>query len=317
MDKTEALKKINESNNINEKIDGYLYLANVLNNTNAMLILGDYYFNTQKVELAIAYYKKAIENKNPQGYTRLGFMYYYSRGVDKDYMEAFKYFSRGALEGDTTAILKLSDMYKSGAYVEKNYGTSVNILDPLFQKGMKDLLDKKFKNNIIFDVAIRYADLFKNGNHFKKNLRKALKYYILAYRGFIINGETQNKNKIDYCLNNINTLKEEITDLVSEYELLDFAFDVPFTFDYKISEDVAILIFNFLNNELFIDYNNLDFKIYKKVIAMFTGIEKYNQVDYDVLRPNDYRIEKKKLRLYDDDSTLMHFEFIDFSLSAE
>lgn len=61
-------------------------------------------------------------------------MYYYGKGIEKDYNEAFKLFSRGSLEGETTSIIKLSDMYKNGYYVEQNYGTSINILDPLFQK---------------------------------------------------------------------------------------------------------------------------------------------------------------------------------------
>ena len=316
MDKNEAIKKINEGKTIEEKIDGALYMANIAKNTSAMIMLGDYYFNTKKIELAIAYYKKAIENKNPLGYTRLGFMYYYGKGIGKDYNEAFKLFSRGALEGETTSVIKLSDMYKNGYYVEQNYGTSVNILDPLFQKGMKDLLNKKYKNNPIFEVALRYADLFLNGYHFKKNLRKALNYYILAYRGFMLQDNSKDHlNKINYCLNNINTLKEELSDLYNDYELLDFAFDRDFTFDYKI-DDNALLIFNFTNNELFIDIKNLTFDVYKQVNVKFSNIEKFNKVDYEVLRPNDYRIEKKKLRLYDDESTLMHFEFENIEMSA-
>lgn len=316
MDKNEAIKKINEGKTIEEKIDGALYMANIAKNTSAMIMLGDYYFNTKKIELAIAYYKKAIENKNPLGYTRLGFMYYYGKCIGKDYNEAFKLFSRGALEGETTSVIKLSDMYKNGYYVEQNYGTSVNILDQLFQKGMKDLLNKKYKNNPIFEVALRYADLFLNGYHFKKNLRKALNYYILAYRGFMLQDNSKDHlNKINYCLNNINTLKEELSDLYNDYELLDFAFDHDFTFDYKI-DDNALLIFNFTNNELFIDIKNLTFDVYKQVNVKFSNIEKFNKVDYEVLRPNDYRIEKKKLRLYDDESTLMHFEFENIEMSA-
>ncbi len=318
MDKNEAIKKINEGKTIDEKVDGALYLANVAKNTSAMIFLGDYYYSAEKTELAIAYYKKAIENKNPLGYTRLGFMYYYGKGVQKDYNEAFKLFSRGALEGETTSIIKLSDMYKYGYYVDQNYGTSANILDPLFQRGMKDLMNKKYKNNPIFEVAIRYADLFLTGNSFKKNHRKALNYYILAYKGFSIQENSRDhENKINYCLNNINKLKEELSDLYSEYELLDFAFDHDFTFDYKVDESSALLIFNFTNNELYIDIKNLDFAVYKKVFVKFSDIEKFNKVDYEVLRPNDYRIEKKKLRLYDDESTLMHFEFNDIEMSAE
>ena len=316
MDKNEAIKKINEGKTVDEKVDGALYMANVEKNTSAMIFLGDYYYQTQKLELAIAYYKKAIEHKNPLGYTRLGFMYYYGKGIVKDYNEAFKLFSRGSLEGETTSIIKLSDMYKNGYYVEQNYGTSVNILDPLFQRGMKDLLNKKYKNNPIFEVALRYADLFLNGFHFKKNHRKALNYYILAYKGFLLQDNSKDHmNKINYCLNNINNLKEELSDLYSDYELLDFAFDHDFTFDYKIDEN-ALLIFNFTNNELYIDIKNLNFDIYKQVCVKFSDIKKFNKVDYDVLRPNDYRIEKKKLRLYDDESTLMHFEFENIEMSA-
>ena len=316
MDKNEAIKKINEGKTVDEKVDGALYMANVEKNTSAMIFLGDYYYQTQKLELAIAYYKKAIEHKNPLGYTRLGFMYYYGKGIEKDYNEAFKLFSRGSLEGETTSIIKLSDMYKNGYYVEQNYGTSVNILDPLFQRGMKDLLNKKYKNNPIFEVALRYADLFLNGFHFKKNHRKALNYYILAYKGFLLQDNSKDHmNKINYCLNNINNLKEELSDLYSDYELLDFAFDHDFTFDYKIDEN-ALLIFNFTSNELYIDIKNLNFDVYKQVCVKFSDINKFNKVDYDVLRPNDYRIEKKKLRLYDDESTLMHFEFENIEMSA-
>ena len=317
MTKENAINLINGNTQIEEKVEGYMYLANEEKNTSAMLILGDYYFSRGDIELSIAYFKKAIEHKNPKGYTRLGFMYYYGKGVKKDYEEAFKYFSRGALEGDTTSILKLSDMYKFGYSVEKNYGTSVNIIDPLFQKGMKELLKENYINNPIFEVSIRFADLFKDGLHFKKNLRKALNYYILAYAGFSMQKNSKDiENKKAYCLKNIEELKKIIPDLTSKYELLDFAFDKDFNFDYKVSETSVDLYFNFINKELFIDIDNLSFRVLKQVIAHFDETEKYNQVDYEVLRPNDYRIEKSKMRLYDDESTLMHFEFKNITLSA-
>jgi len=53
--------------------------------------------------------------------TGLGFMYFKGRGVDKDFKEAFKWYSLAAKQGNAFAQSELGVMYMKGEVVDQNY----------------------------------------------------------------------------------------------------------------------------------------------------------------------------------------------------
>ena len=112
MDKLEALELINKNNL--ESIKGYVYMADHEHNTSAMVILGDYYYAKGDYSYAIKYFQEAGDYKDNRGYNRLGSMYFYGKGVEKDYHLAYKYFTKSYLNQDKYAAIKLADMYING-----------------------------------------------------------------------------------------------------------------------------------------------------------------------------------------------------------
>ena len=64
---------------------------------------------------AMRNYKAAAELNYPKAYTKCGNLYYSGKGVPRvDKTEAFNYFKRGALAGDTEAMNSAGLMLESG-----------------------------------------------------------------------------------------------------------------------------------------------------------------------------------------------------------
>ena len=311
--KEEAISLINNSKDFNDQLKGYLFLIDKEHNSEAMIALANIYYNNKDMENAIKYYKKASDFRNPLGNTMLGFIYYYGRGVDKDYSLAFKYFTKGSLDHEYHSILKLSDMYKLGQYVNQNYNYALDYIEPLFNEGMNRFLKGEYKNNPVFDCAMRYADAYKDGLGYKKNLEEALNYYTFAYNGFVKQmkyDKYETYNKLKYCLNNLENIKKELNKVdESVYDVLDFVFDKSFKFSFDKEDNYIILNFKFNEKEIF-NYPQLNKTfVLDNVSLKFSNISEYNKIEYDELRPIDYVIKGNTLRLYDEESTLMHFNF--------
>ena len=317
----EAIKLINNSKNFDDSLKGFLYLADKEHNTNAMMALANNYYNNKEIDKAISYYKKASDFHNPLGFTMLGFIYYYGRGVDKNYELAFKYFTKASLDHEYHAMLKLSDMYLNGYFVNQNYHYAYDYLEPLFNEGMIKFLKNEYKDNPLFDVSMRFGHLYKEGLYVKKNLEEALKYYVLAYNGFIKQIEFdkfESYNKLKFCLSKIEELKKEINkDFYIRYDLLDFIFDKNFKFDYRYENDNVDLIFKFLNKELFIYPQVNKVFLLDEIVLKFGNVSDFNKIEYEEIRPIDYQFKGRTLRLYDEDSTVMHFDFDSFNSSIE
>ena len=67
----------------------------------------------QNTEVALKYFKKASELNNPVGFSGLGLMYLYGKGISKDYTLAHKYFLAAAEQGWVDGQLHLGNMYFS------------------------------------------------------------------------------------------------------------------------------------------------------------------------------------------------------------
>lgn len=67
----------------------------------------------QNTEIALKYFKKASELNNPVGFSGLGLMYLYGKGINKDYTLSHKYFLAAAEQGWVDGQLQLGNMYFS------------------------------------------------------------------------------------------------------------------------------------------------------------------------------------------------------------
>ncbi len=321
MNHEEAISLINNSKELSKIKEGFLYLIEKEKNTSAMIALGNISYNNNDVKSAIKYYKKAADYQNPLGFTMLGYLYYYGKSVEKDYFLAFKYFTKGYLNHEYHSTLKLSDMYKNGYYINQNYRYAESLLEPLFDKGMSDFLKGNIKDNPVFDVSLRYAEGCLKGEGVEKDLEKALEYYTLSYYGFSLlmsDNDIEIYNKLKFSLNNVIKLRKELNkESIDKYTVLDFVLDKKFDFSRVIEDDKVTLKFNFKDKTLYICPELMKCFVLDNIDFTFNNIKKFNQMDYEVMRPIDYQFKENIFRLYDEDNTLLHFEFESFNTSLD
>ncbi len=113
------------------------------------------------------WYRKIVDDGNIECYGKLANMYYYGKGVERNYETAFKLYEIAADNGDIYAIFKLGIMYKDGHYVEASYVDAFEMWDSepnLKNVKLKDDIYKEFKFEIkgrhpIDMTPIKYPDL--------------------------------------------------------------------------------------------------------------------------------------------------------------
>lgn len=66
-------------------------------------------------------YRVRAEQGDAQSQLRLGSMYYYGKGVSKDYSEAARWYRKSAEQGNPKAEYSLGDMYREGKGVPQDY----------------------------------------------------------------------------------------------------------------------------------------------------------------------------------------------------
>ena len=310
MDKLEALELINKNNL--ESIKGYVYMADHEHNTSAMVILGDYYYAKGDYSYAIKYFQEAGDYKDNRGYNRLGSMYFYGKGVEKDYHLAYKYFTKSYLNQDKYAAIKLADMYINGYFVNKDPSYALEYLEPVYNYYMGEHIKGNYKDNLLYEVLIRYSHCYESGLGIKKDLEEALKCLVIAYDGFSKQMKYSNKsyNLLKYTLNEIDRLKKIVK--VDPYEILNLALDTTNTFSYVLDNDTLTFIFSLNNKEVITSLANLCSVVTDKIEIKFDKVNDFNKIDYEQMRPIDYQVKNNLFRLYDTESTLMHFTFESF-----
>ncbi len=89
-------------------------LANMYHNTDGTGSKEDY-------ATAIELYELGADRGDDQSSVNLGYIYYYGRGVDKDYAAAYECYARAALtNGNPEAFWKLGDLYAGGRGVRQS-----------------------------------------------------------------------------------------------------------------------------------------------------------------------------------------------------
>lgn len=118
--------------------------------------LGGFYYGMKRFDLAEKYYLIAASNGIVGAMSGLGYIYYYGRVGEPDYKKAFEYYKMASEMGSITDIIKLSDMYKNGYYVQKDLEKSYELLIDAYDR-MKQDKDKIFWH--LPEIASRLATI--------------------------------------------------------------------------------------------------------------------------------------------------------------
>lgn len=164
----------------------------------AQFELGLLYDDRKQFALAAKWYKKAGENGLGGGMANLAAIYYFGKGVAKNYKLAFVYFKKAEeMTGNKWAIHMLGRMYEEGYYVKKDYIKAVEMYQKaarqnepnalarigyMYEKGFGLPQDYKkaaeyylrVEDEKIMYVESRLGDLYAKGLGVKKDLNRAI-----------------------------------------------------------------------------------------------------------------------------------------------
>ena len=213
------------------------FLIREKKNPRDMMNLGGYYYEQRNFDLALKYYEMAASYDYEPAWECLGYVWYYGRTGEKDYRQAFEYFSKAMEKGNPTAAYKIADMYKNGYYVEKDYEKYKQIIRDLYKKvkDCRNLFDP------VPEVFTRLARIEKEDG----NIDFAVELMLYA-KNFL--GQ---RIKYSNFFGNLNIMKWLIDDL---YETIDFdESDFDFFDLYYALKTPGRISFMFGNKEMFID----------------------------------------------------------------
>ena len=138
--------------NLNEAMKLYAKAAE-LGLSIAKYNLGSLYLNNKDYDNAAKWLKAAAEDdENAAAFNDLGYMYEMGLGVNKNYLEAVKYYRKAAAKGYAVAMFNLGEAYNSGTGVVQDKAQAADWYRKAAAKGYKpaqDALDKlnKLKAN--------------------------------------------------------------------------------------------------------------------------------------------------------------------------
>tara|TARA_B100001093_G_scaffold91781_2_gene83909 strand:- start:765 stop:1763 length:999 start_codon:yes stop_codon:yes gene_type:complete len=122
--------------------------ANVWEHSNIIkensIILGRMYYHGYGVRVNYKkafelYERRAIVDNNPEAQDVLGTMFLNGwGGVKKNYRTAYKWFKKGANNGDSNAQFNMGDMYHKGKYVKKNHVKAIRWFEKALEQGHEE-----------------------------------------------------------------------------------------------------------------------------------------------------------------------------------
>jgi len=146
----------------------YFYRAIDAGCSNALIYLGTDHRNKSSNNVrSMECYKQAASKNNSTALIEIGDMYYFSRGVDRDYAKTFEYCQKAAMMGNIRALYELGAMYYNGDYVPKDVSKSMEYY-------------KKAADMGHLSSILKLGDMYNYGEH--KNITKAVEYYEKAVK---------------------------------------------------------------------------------------------------------------------------------------
>lgn len=137
----------------------YQYLANELNERDALYYLGLYYQEgygvvEKDIKTAIKYYEKALEAGDTQySANNLGVIYATGNGVPQDEKKALKYYEIAMNDGDIYATASVAKIYEEGKVVERDRAKAFELYLKAEDKASYNYdVDSEFKEELKKDL---------------------------------------------------------------------------------------------------------------------------------------------------------------------
>ena len=160
--------------------------------SNAMMSLGDLYFDglgvEQNMELAKKWYNESIQAENVVAITRLGMLY----SALENYDEAIKYYQLAIDKGDSTAMNSMGLLYQHGFGVKRNINKSITF----YQRSADN-------NNIA--GLINLGLMYEEGLGVPQSYEKAIELYERAYQL----GYADAQLRVDFLKKNLTRLNKK------------------------------------------------------------------------------------------------------------
>ena len=133
---------------------------------------------------------------------KLGLMYYHGEGVEQDYSEAFKWYSKAAEQGYAGAQTNLGLMYSEGKGTAQDYVQAV--------KWYKLAADKGFAE-ALHDLGFMYY----TGHGVSQDFRKAINLWLKA----AVKGNTASQNNLGYAYRTGTGVAQDYAEALRWYKL--------------------------------------------------------------------------------------------------
>lgn len=153
----------------------FLTMAASASETNAQYYLGEIYRQGLGVgvnmQSAAFWYSKAANKNSIQALVKLGDLYFFGKGVEPNLYQAIDLYTKAANLGNSYARLLLSIFYAKGTIVSQDLSSSVHWFNLV--KDKEDKLLAQFNIGRLYEI----------GYGFKKDLKEAVKWYLLSAQG--------------------------------------------------------------------------------------------------------------------------------------
>ena len=133
-----------------------------------------YGLGTEKnLRQAFDWFSKSAVKGNKFAQFSLANMYYYGNGVEKDLSEAFRWYSNADKQGQPYAAYAIAQMYSNGVGV----AADKDLAHIYYQKALNGFLDLENKDRADDNLFYKIGMMYKNGLGTEKDIAKAVDYF--------------------------------------------------------------------------------------------------------------------------------------------
>lgn len=226
-------------------IEAMNFLIEELHDPQHMMILGGYYYDQRRFDLALKYYEMAAAMDYDCAYEGLGYIWYYGRTGERDYKKAFEYFSKIADTGNVVAKYKIADMYKNGYYVEKSQDKYEEIIEELYNESKRWHIDQyDFSYLPLPEIYTRLAAIKKNKGMFDDAINIYLEAKEILARRIGFNAFFGNLNIMKWLIDDLYELMEfdeDYFDFFDLYYLLKSPHKITFLYEAEMMQLESVM----------------------------------------------------------------------------
>ena len=167
-----------------------------------LMDLGEQYLNKGDVERAVSCFKKSAEFGNAKAQRRLGYFYFWGKGIREDKREAVKWYRLAAGQGNAEAQRRLGDCYYFGEGIREDKREAVKWYRLAADQGNAE-------------AQWRLGDFYFWGEGIREDKQEAVKWYRLAAD----QGNAEAQRRLGYCYFWGEGIREDKQEAVKWYRL--------------------------------------------------------------------------------------------------